>query len=81
MKQQSWTVWIWAAATIVLAVFAVGVVVCAGLYLNAGAQFSASVPRRLPGLYLAFKEHGPLIGLLIGFSALSCTLYATRLPR
>lgn len=77
-QQGHWGLWIWGAATVVLAVASLVVVVAAGLYLNAGAQFSAQVPARLPGLYLALKEHGTLVGLLLGFSALAWALCATR---
>lgn len=80
-SQRRWGLWIWGAATVVLGCACLVVVVAAGLYLSAGAQFSPSVPARLPGLYLALKEHGTLVGLLLGFSALAWALCITRLPR
>jgi len=73
--------WVWGVATVALAAFSVVVIVCAGLYLDAGAQFSPRVPRALPGLYLAIKEHGSLLGLMLGFSSLAWALVATRAPR
>ena len=81
MNQQRWGLWIWGAATVALAVFSVAVIMAAGFFLDAGAQFSPRVPRGLPGLYLALKEHGTLLGLLLGFSSLAWTLYATRATR
>jgi hypothetical protein len=66
---------VWIAATAVLAVIALGVVFLTGLYLNAGAQFSPSVPARLPGLYLALKENGALVAGITGFSAVAWALW------
>jgi hypothetical protein len=78
MNQHRWGLWIWGAATVALAASSIVVIVASGLYLDVGAQFSPRVPRGLPGLYLALKEHGTLLGLLLGFSSLAWALVATR---
>jgi hypothetical protein len=75
MKANNLGILIWGGLTALLAVLSLLVVVAAGLYLNAGAQFSPAVPVRLPGLYLALKEHGVLVAGVLGFSALSLVLF------
>jgi hypothetical protein len=68
-------IWVWGAATVLLAVASLVVVATAGLHLNARAEFNASTPASLPGLYLALKENGSLVAGLVGFSALAWVLF------
>lgn len=67
--------WVWLGATLLVALGSLAIVFAAGLYLSARAEFGASVPARLPGLYLAVKENGVLVAGLAGFSALAWVLW------
>jgi hypothetical protein len=78
MKPISVGVWVWGIATVLLAVLSLFIVFCAGLYLNVRAEFAATVPARLPGLYLALKENGTLVAGLLGISGLAWVLYVRR---
>lgn len=74
MKLEQIVSMVWIAATVAVAIVSLGIVFLTGLYLNAGAQFSANVPSSLPGLYLALKENGTLVAGITGFSALAWAL-------
>ena len=75
MKAIKVGVWVWGGLTVFLALASLFVVVAAGLHLNVRAEFSASVPSRLPGLYLALKENGSMVAGLLGFSGLAWVLF------
>jgi hypothetical protein len=68
-------VWLWGGLTVLLALASLCVVIFAGLSLNMRAEFSPSVPARLPGLYLALKENGSMVAGLLGFSGLAWVLF------
>ena len=78
MKPISVGVWVWGGVTVFLAVLSLFIVFSAGLYLNVRAEFAATVPARLPGLYLALKENGTLVAGLLGLSGLAWVLYVRR---
>lgn len=66
--------WVLGAFVVVLGLLCLGIVFGAGLHLNGRAEYAAAVPSRLPGLYLALKEHAVLVTGLLGFAtfAWSC---------
>jgi hypothetical protein len=78
MKNEDIASLVWVVATIGLAAVSLLIVFASGLYLNARAEFSASAPGSLPGLYLAIKENGALIAGLTGFSMLSWVLWSGK---
>jgi hypothetical protein len=80
MKNEQIASTVWIVTTVVLTVGSLLIVFASGLYLNARAEFSRSVPGFLPGLYLALKENGALVAGLSGFSMLSWVLWQRR-PR
>jgi len=79
MRPLSVGVWVWGGVTVFLAVVSLLIVFSAGLYLNVRAEFAATVPARLPGLYLALKENGTLVAVLLGITGLAWVLYVRTL--
>jgi hypothetical protein len=68
-------VWVWGGLTVFLTLASLCVVIGAGLHLNVRAEFSASTPSSLPGLYLALKENGSLVAGLLGLSGVAWVLF------
>jgi len=58
--------WVLGAFVVVLGLLCLGIVFGAGLHLSGRAEYAASVPARLPGLYLALKEHAVLVTGVLG---------------
>jgi hypothetical protein len=71
MNQISVGVWIWGAATTILAAASLAFVVASAFYVMPGGRFRPNAPSFMPRMYTALKDNGSLVAGILGFSVLA----------
>ena len=73
-------IWVWGAATILMAAASLVFVIAAGFYVDAAGHFPANEPAFMPGMYVALKDNGSLVAAILAVSGLAWSYFFIQLP-
>lgn len=71
-------IWVWGAATLLLAVAAFVFLIVASLHITpsgANAAFDSNTPTWMPGAYLVLKDHNQLVAAILAVSGLAWSYF------